>query len=458
MFVATTNVNRFIAFRVLFNARFYYPILGIFFLDLGLSLAQYGLLNVAWALAIVCLEIPSGAVADQLGRKRMVVLASALMIVEIGIMAFAPAGNTGLLFGLLLLNRILSGAAEASASGADEALVFDSLKREGREAEWPRVLSRLMRWQSAAFFVTMLVGATVYDSRTLQAAAGSIGLDVSWLTPEMTARFPVYLTLLNAIAAFWVVLGMSEHHDTMAGQQHVTVWSTLKQTAAAARWIWQTSSALGLLLAGLCFDSILRLFLTFNANYYRLIGLPEASFGILGALFGLLGFAAGPLAGWLVRSRGLVFNFSIVAALALLGLLGAAFAVPVIGVWVIIPIGLAMFCTSFFLAHYLNAIVPEARRATVLSFRGLAFNMGYGGIGLLYSGLTAWLTRRPGAPASSDAVFGQALWWLPGYFLVTVLLLGLVVLAITRVGRARAVASTPTPAPRQLSSLPNQLP
>ena len=68
------NIPLFIAFRVFFNARWYYPVLAVLFLDFGLSVEQYALLNVAWAAAIVGLEVPSGALADQFGRKRMVVV------------------------------------------------------------------------------------------------------------------------------------------------------------------------------------------------------------------------------------------------------------------------------------------------------------------------------------------------------------------------------------------------
>ena len=58
---AIRNVRLFIAFRVFFNARFYYPVFTILFLDFGLTLEQFALLNAAWAAAIVLLEVPSGA-------------------------------------------------------------------------------------------------------------------------------------------------------------------------------------------------------------------------------------------------------------------------------------------------------------------------------------------------------------------------------------------------------------
>src|ERR1700741_3552611 len=103
------NIPLFIAFRVLFNARWYYPVLAVLFLDFGLSVEEYALLNVAWAAAIVGLEIPSGALADQFGRKRMVVGAAGLMVVEMAVFAFAPLGHPRLLFVVFLLNRLLSG-------------------------------------------------------------------------------------------------------------------------------------------------------------------------------------------------------------------------------------------------------------------------------------------------------------------------------------------------------------
>ena len=73
------NIRRFLLFRALFNARFYYPVFTVLFLDFGLSLEQFALLNTAWAFAIVLAEVPSGALADLWGRKRLLVMASALL-------------------------------------------------------------------------------------------------------------------------------------------------------------------------------------------------------------------------------------------------------------------------------------------------------------------------------------------------------------------------------------------
>ena len=58
------NIRLFIAFRVFFNARFYYPVFTIIFLDYGLTIEQFSILNTVWAVTIVCSEVPSGALAD----------------------------------------------------------------------------------------------------------------------------------------------------------------------------------------------------------------------------------------------------------------------------------------------------------------------------------------------------------------------------------------------------------
>ncbi len=144
------NVRLFIAFRIFFNSRFYYPVFTILFLDFGLTIDQFALLNAAWAAAIVLLEVPSGALADTIGRRKLLVVAGVLMVIEIALLCFVPLGNPSLLFGVFIVNRVLSGAAEAAASGADEAIAYDSLKKEGDAREWPRVLEKQIRMQSIA--------------------------------------------------------------------------------------------------------------------------------------------------------------------------------------------------------------------------------------------------------------------------------------------------------------------
>jgi MFS family permease len=411
---------------VFFNARWYYPVLAVLFLDFGLTMEQYALLNVAWAAAIVGLEVPSGALADQIGRRRMVMLAAAIMVVELALLVFAPRGAAWL-FPIFLLNRVLSGAAEACASGADEALAYDSLTCEGRGAEWPRVLERLMRWQSAAFFVAMMAGGALYDGRFLTRA---LGVDV----PQVIAmRLPLAFTLGNAVVALACALAMRE--PPMAEpHEPVTARGTWRATLATGAWLLATPAALVVILAGLCFDSIIRLFLTVASNYYRLIALPEWAFGLIGSGFAVIGFLTPRLSRWLVDHRSQRANFALVAALTLTGLTGAALAITRWGLALIAPLGVAMSLLGFFVSHYLNeAVTDSRRRATVLSFRGLAFNLAYGGVGLLFAALSRAL-RSHGPP---EVVFAEALRWLPGYFVATAVLLAIAAARLRRISPVR---------------------
>ncbi len=402
------NIPLFIAFRVFFNARFYYPVLGVLFLDLGLSLEQYATLNVIWAVTILLLEIPSGALADVIGRRWMVILAGALMVGEMAVFAFAPAGEW--LFPLLVLNRILSGAAEACASGADEALAYDSLPVEGREERWRAVLANLMRWSSGGFFVAMILGALAFDRHFLDAAANLLGWSGGI---GNTTRWPVYLTLATSVPALICALAMREtpFGDKSESRRH-PIREALGNILTAARFVFFDTRVRLLLLCAILFDSLVRLFLTFGSNYYRLIEIPEFVNGLLGSFYALLGFSAATLARRMASKLTPVRVFSLLAALIFSGLVGLCLATPIWGVWVVIPFGLSMPMMSYFVSSYLNQWTDSSLRATVLSFRGMALNIGYALAGIGFASLASSI-RASGVLASEDAIFGKALLSLP---------------------------------------------
>jgi MFS family permease len=412
------NLPLFIAFRVLFHARFYYPVIGVLFLDLGLTLEQYALLNVIWAVVIIVLEIPSGALADVIGRKRVIVVAAALMVAEMAVFAFAPRGAW--LFWLLVLNRILSGAAEACASGADEALAYDSLPEADRKTTWPRVLESLMRWKSGGFFIAMVSGAVLFDQQLMSSLFGWTG----WIpAPGATVRWPVYATLATSVLCLIVALNFREPPSHAHGSRHAAgrAWQNVIEGAVH---VFTSRRILFLMVAALVIDSFVRIFLTFASNYYRLIELPPFVNGMLGSGLALLGFAVAPLAKRMVAHRGVVANYTVVAALVLVGLAGTAMAWPFWGAWVVVPLGISMSMLQFFTSNYLNQWTESHVRATVLSFRGVAFNLGYAVTGILFAQLTAHLrTAHPGA--DENTVFGLSLSWLPPAFFTCGILLWL---------------------------------
>jgi MFS family permease len=405
------NIPLFIAFRVFFNARFYYPVLGVLFLDLGLSVAEYALLNAVWAVAILSLEIPSGALADAIGRKRMVVLAACLMVLEMAVFAAVPIGGGTWVFWLLVLNRILSGAAEACASGADEALAYDSLPAADRESDWAGVLSTLVKWQSAAFFFAMLAGAAMFDHEFVKSAFALFGAE-SLVGP--TTKWPVLATLATSFACLAAAIAMRDPGGSTRGK---SPREALLNIARGARMVFGNPRIFSLLLALVVCDGFARLLITFASNYNRLLGIPEVLFGPIGAGMALLGFISAPLAKRLVLHATAKVNFTLLALMVMTGLTGAAMVIPAAGIVFLIPIGMTLSMGGFFASHYLNSWAASDIRATVLSFRGVAMNAAYGLAGLGFSLLSARL-RAAHPSATEDSIFAQSLPWLPPTFLI----------------------------------------
>ena len=415
---AECNRKRFIAFRVFFNARFYYPVLAVLFLDLGLTATEYSLLNFVWALVIVCVEVPSGALADRIGRRPLVIAAAACMVLEMLALLAAPVGGGVPLLLLCLINRVLSGTAEALASGADEALAYDSLALEGRGAEWPQVLADVMRWQAIAMLVALPIGAAVYDPQLINQFLVWLGSGLR-VDQSLTLRLPIALNLLSALIVLWLALGMCE--APRAAPSKVNVASAGDDIVASGRWILRTPLALFAIVGGVLIDSVIRLLLTFNSVYFRLIDLPTASFGVIGALLAGIGLLVAPLIRELEQRASTLRNYAIIAALTLLGLTGVACKVPLWGVLFSLPLAAAMAALGFFTSNTLNALVAADRRATVLSFKGLVFNLGYGFASLVFG--LALRSLRDGGGA--DQAFADALAVLPLWLAFTLALLTL---------------------------------
>src|SRR5262249_26583420 len=146
--------------------------------------------------------------------------------------------------------------------------------------------------------------------------------------PKVTMRFPVYLTLLNAVCALIVTLRMREPPRDPAHQAVSGVGGPILLIRRVLAWLVRTPLALFLLAAGLLHDSNIRLIMTLASNYYRLIEIPTAWFGVIGAAFGTFGFFVPTIGRWLVDRRSLGFNFALLSVLTFGGLLGLMFRLP----------------------------------------------------------------------------------------------------------------------------------
>ena len=429
------NVRRFTAFRLFYTARFYYPVFTVLFLDYGVTLEQFALLNLVWALSIVVAEVPSGALADILGHKRLLVFAALLMVLEMALLVFVPLGASPLLFLVFLLNRICSGLSEAAASGADEALAYDSLKSLGREAEWPKVLERTTWVVSIGFFTTMILGAFAYDPSVVNSCLAL--LNAGWMLEDsVIVRLPVMLTLVTACLVLFTALGFHDLATDEVREKASSKGSLLepfRQISRVASWTVNHRFVLFVILAALTLDSVARQFVVLASEYYRLIDIPVSWFGFIGAGMSLIGILNARISRILVSKRSPFFNFLFLSVVLMAGLIGISYAVPYVGVFFAIGAFAIMGMVQFQASYYLNREADSQIRATVLSFKGLALNLGLGTASLLYTTLVATLRYRQDAQVDgqvlTEQIFLDALAAFPVYYL---LLFVLVILAARR--------------------------
>jgi len=418
------NVTLFILFRLFFNARFYYPIFTLLFFDFGLTPSHFYILNgVVWTVASILLEVPSGALADQLGRRTLMIAAAVLMVMEMTIICFTPMGGGAIVFMMFFINRVISGAAEATASGADEALAYESIPEEEREERWPKVQARLLVVQSIGMIVALNLGAVGYR---LDYFADLLNLD--WdLSKEVTSRIPLFLCLGSSLATLIITLMMKEppQHISHSGQN---IRQSFARTLNAGQWILKNHAPFLILLIFVLFDSIVRLFYTVGSSYYRVIGIDPIYFGLIGTFGNVLGLIAAPLIGWIVASKSARTNYTVCAILILMGLLGMALQIPVFGFLVLMPLGIGMRLIHAATSHYLNRVTDSAHRATVLSFRGLAMMLFYGIVNVLVMIQTKAMTSVDSAALAEDPQLGDEIiketspyWWI--WFVVVLIFL-----------------------------------
>lgn len=391
------NVRWYAWFTTAFHARFYYPILAILFLDLGLSLSQFVTLNAIWAATILVAEVPSGALADLIGRRKLLIAAAGLMVLEMLVLLVAPKDAGLWLFGFCAVNRVLSGLAEAAASGADEALAYDSLDDPG---EWGLVLEVVMRLRSAAMVVAMIIGALVYD-------AGAIGLN-----EEVAHRLPIGLCLAQAVAAFFVSLRFREISD--AGKAKAGLAEVFGQTWRAAKWVFTTKAAIIIVVGGLLIDGVARNFATINSEYYRLIQIPTYIFGFIAAGTAFLGIYTPRISRLMAEKYSPLANLTLTAlwTFGCLHLLGRVW--PYWGVIPGIGVMIGMSHLGFIMSRYLHDLASSDQRATVLSVKGLLFNIGYGTASLIFAATVS--LRKSDAGMNDEGALTWTLEWQPWAF------------------------------------------
>ncbi|MEM1375259.1 MAG: MFS transporter [Pseudomonadota bacterium] len=134
------NIALYPWFKFTQNLLFWQAIWFLYFQD-RLSGAEAVALYAIFELCTMAFEVPSGYASDRLGRRRTLLVAAACGVGAASLQINAES------FAVFALAQILLGASFAFASGTDTALLYESLAREGREAEVER--HELRAWRAA---------------------------------------------------------------------------------------------------------------------------------------------------------------------------------------------------------------------------------------------------------------------------------------------------------------------
>lgn len=151
-----SNVGKMYAYHFFTGLHFIAGVLVPFFTDWGgISFSRVTLLQAWFVLWVFIFEIPTGALADRFGRKISVILSA--MVFVVGALVYTSMPH----FGVFMAGELLLALSMALFSGAGGALVYDTLKEEGREAESKKVLGRFASFHMLGLLVGAPVGSLI---------------------------------------------------------------------------------------------------------------------------------------------------------------------------------------------------------------------------------------------------------------------------------------------------------
>ena len=345
------------------------PVIVLFWEDNGLDLFDVFALQGLFAIAVVLLEVPTGMVADRMGKRASLLGSSSLLIV--GMIVYALGHG----FGSFLLAEIILAVGVALLSGADTSLLYDSLKALGREDEYKRLEGRARGLHMAAFAGCNLLG-------------GFIG--------SYSYRATVWASVIGPVLGLLVALRFTEVQQRQASGSLGEAWrgylGLIRQSGrfvrkhALVRWYIA-------FLAVLTGSATWLLWL--YQPYMQHVGLPVWAFGVAFAVFGL--FAA------LVSAQAHRLDDLFGDRGTLLVLMGLQVGVPVFMAVFVHPAAVLLILGHQAVRALARPIVADRllrytwadKRSTVLSIASLAGRLFFAATAGII-GLVAKMTDLPG--------------------------------------------------------------
>jgi len=116
-----------------------------------------GLIETVQILTVLTMEIPTGAIADLIGKK--ITIFVSLFFSAIGQLIMATTGN----FSGLLISVFILGIGGALYSGTMDAFLFDSLKEKNQHSKYGKIFSKIQTYQLLTIMICTIIGGYLYS-------------------------------------------------------------------------------------------------------------------------------------------------------------------------------------------------------------------------------------------------------------------------------------------------------
>ena len=337
------------------------PTLILFYQSHGLSFEQAVLLKSILSLSVFIFEIPSGYIADVLGRKKSLLAGGLIWTFSLIIYCWGKG------FIVFAIAEVFSGLAASLISGADVAIAFDSLVQIGQEQNYRRLQGRLVA----------IAGAT-------EAICGIIGAAVA----SFNLVYPFYLQTVFIVGYCVLVLTLVEPTPHTSAT-HITLQANIKELWRIVRLaLIENKNLRWLIFLSANFGTATFLIVWLSQADMNERGFPTEAFGFAWAFFHLVMSLASLKASSLENCWGIKQVF-----LGLILLMGGSYIF--LGVieetWGIIFIAIIYLVRGFrtpLVLNHLNQHVSSSIRATVLSVNSFVSRLGF----VLVGPMVGWLT------------------------------------------------------------------
>lgn len=204
---------KFCAYGFLKNLKFFDPFLVLFLREKGLSFTDIGLLYAIRETATNLLEIPTGLLADALGRRRT--MAVSFLGYIISFLMFTESVG----FPTLILAMLFFSVGEAFRTGTHKAMIFEYLRIKGIESYKVHYYGHTRAWSQTGSAISALLAALI------------VATAASYRSVFIASIIPYLLDLV-------LILSYPKELD---GESVALEWKRIRQRlAGAGRNFWQT--------------------------------------------------------------------------------------------------------------------------------------------------------------------------------------------------------------------------